>query len=110
MDDRELIPQLQKVLGGLPEQWIQEGLETGLLEEEPDASHAEYFLPLEEQIQKQYANGYDKETLDLNENDLSVLGSYLRRMCVVEASKRATLTELMSHPWIKADEGIRGEE
>ncbi|KAM0455292.1 hypothetical protein ACHAO4_004170 [Trichoderma viride] len=110
MDDRELIPQLQKVLGGLPEQWIQEGLETGVLKTKPDASRAENFLPLEEQIQKAYANGYDKETLDLNEKDLSVLGSYLRKMCVVEPSKRATVAELMSHPWIKADEGINGEE
>lgn len=67
-------------------------------------------MPLEEQIQKAYANGYDKETLDLNEKDLSVLGSYLRKMCVVEPSKRATVAELMSHPWIKADEGINGEE
>lgn len=67
-------------------------------------------MPLEEQIQKQYANGYDKETLDLNEKDLSVLGSYVRKMCVVEAAKRATLTELMSHPWIKAYEGITDEE
>ncbi|EHK40492.1 hypothetical protein TRIATDRAFT_231146, partial [Trichoderma atroviride IMI 206040] len=110
MDDRELIPQFQKVLGGLPEQWIPEGLETGVLEEVPDASRAEYFLPLEEQIQKTYANGYDKETLDVNEKDLSVLGSYLRKMCVVEPTTRATLTELLSHPWIKADEGIRSEE
>lgn len=42
MDDRELIPQFQKVLGGLPEQWIQEGLETGVLEEEPDGKFAHY--------------------------------------------------------------------
>ncbi|KAK1255069.1 hypothetical protein MKX08_009064 [Trichoderma sp. CBMAI-0020] len=73
MDDRELIPQFQKVLSGLPEQWIREGLETGVLEEKPDASRAAHFLPLEEQIQKAYANGYDKETLDLNEKDLSAV-------------------------------------
>lgn len=40
MDDCELIPQLQKVLGGLPEQWIQEGLETGVLKEKPDGKFA----------------------------------------------------------------------
>jgi serine/threonine-protein kinase SRPK3 len=36
MNDRELIPQFQKVLGGIPEQWIQDGLESGLLTEKPD--------------------------------------------------------------------------
>ncbi|GFP56737.1 dual specificity protein kinase CLK2 [Trichoderma asperellum] len=110
MNDRELIPQMQKVLGGVPEQWIQEGLETGILTKKPDESAAKNFLPLEEQIQEAYANGCDKETLDLNEKDLAALGSYLRRMCVVEPDKRATLTELMSHPWIKVDERIRDEE
>jgi serine/threonine-protein kinase SRPK3 len=60
-------------------------------------------LPLEEQLRETYANGYDKETLDLNEKDLVALKDYLRRMCVVEPTKRATLAELMSHPWIKAN-------
>ncbi|PTB40681.1 hypothetical protein M441DRAFT_193625 [Trichoderma asperellum CBS 433.97] len=109
MNDRELIPQMQKVLGGVPEQWIQEGLETGVLTKKPDESTAKNFFALEEQMQEAYANGYDKETLDLNEKDLEALGSYLCRMCVVEPDKRATMTELMSHPWIKITERIRDE-
>lgn len=36
MDDRELIPQFKKVIGGVPEQWIREGLEIGMLAKEPD--------------------------------------------------------------------------
>ncbi|KAL7919624.1 kinase-like domain-containing protein [Trichoderma austrokoningii] len=110
MDDRELIPQFQKVLGGLPEQWIQEGLETGVLTEKPDESVIEDFLPLEEQIRWAYANGYDKETLDLNESDLTTLGSYIRMMCVVEPIKRAKLADLMSHPWVNVDERVSVQE
>lgn len=37
MDNRELIPQFQKVLGGVPDQWIQDALKTGVLTEEPDS-------------------------------------------------------------------------
>ncbi|OPB41810.1 Protein kinase [Trichoderma guizhouense] len=37
MDDRELVPQFQKVLGGVPDQWIQDALKAGVLTEEPDS-------------------------------------------------------------------------
>ncbi|EHK24113.1 uncharacterized protein TRIVIDRAFT_147331 [Trichoderma virens Gv29-8] len=104
-NDRELVPQFQKVLGGVPEQRIQEGLKAGVLTEEPDESAADGFLPLEEEIQASYINGYNKETLDLDVEDLAVLGSYLRRMCVVEPIKRAKLAELMLHRWVQADNG-----
>ncbi|KAL6803562.1 kinase-like domain-containing protein [Trichoderma sp. SZMC 28012] len=107
MHDRELVPQFQKVLGGVPDQWIQDAVKTGVLTEEPDGSAADSFLSLEEDIQASYANGYDKETLDLNEEDLTILGSYLRRMCIVEPTRRANLAELMSHPWVQADKVIR---
>ncbi|KAL6827999.1 kinase-like domain-containing protein [Trichoderma camerunense] len=110
MDDHELIPQFQKVLGGVPEQWIQDALKAGVLKEEPDASVAKNFLPLEEDIRASYANGYDKETLDLDEEDLTKLGSYLRRMCIVEPTRRANSTELMSHPWIQVDKRIHNGE
>ncbi|KAL6806353.1 kinase-like domain-containing protein [Trichoderma sp. SZMC 28013] len=110
MDDRELIPQFQKVLGGVPVQWIQDALRTGVLTEEPDALAATKFLPLEEDIRLSYANGYDKETLDLDEKDLTMLGSYLRRTFIVEPTQRANLAELMSHPWVQVDKGTRKEE
>ncbi|KAL6820184.1 kinase-like domain-containing protein [Trichoderma sp. SZMC 28015] len=110
MDARELIPQFQKVLGGVPEQWIQDALKAGVLKEEPDASAAKNFLPLEEDIRASYANGYDKETLDLDEKDLTTLGNYLRKMLIVEPTRRANLTELMSHPWVQADKAIRKGE
>ncbi|KAK4062901.1 hypothetical protein Trihar35433_8696 [Trichoderma harzianum] len=110
MDNRELIPQFQKVLGGVPDQWIQDALKTGVLTEEPDISAANGFSSLEDDIQASYANGYDKETLDLNEEDLTILGSYLRRMCIVEPTRRASLTELMSHPWAQVEKGVQKEE
>lgn len=37
MDGRELVPQFQKVLGGVPDQWIQDALKAGVLTEEPDS-------------------------------------------------------------------------
>ena len=37
MDNRELVPQFQKVLGGVPDQWIQDALRTGVLTGEPDS-------------------------------------------------------------------------
>ncbi|KAM6481756.1 kinase-like domain-containing protein [Trichoderma sp. SZMC 28011] len=110
MDDRELVPQFQKMLGGVPDQWIQDALKTGIFTEEPDISAANGFLSLEEDIQASYANGYDKETLDLNEEDLTTVGSYLRRMFIVEPTRRANLTELMSHPWVQVDKGTQKEQ
>ncbi|QYS95402.1 Protein kinase domain-containing protein [Trichoderma simmonsii] len=110
MDDRELVPQFQKVLGGVPDQWIQDALKTGVLTDEPDISAASGFSSLEEDIQASYANAYDKETLDLNEEDLTILGSYLRRMCIVEPTRRASLAELMSHPWVQVEKGVQKED
>ncbi|KAJ4861386.1 protein kinase domain-containing protein [Trichoderma breve] len=110
MDDRELAPQFQKVLGGVPDQWIQDALKAGVFTEEPDISAANGFLSLEEDIQASYANGYDKETLDLDEEDLTTLRSYLRRMCIIKPTRRANLPELMLHPWVQAGNGVRKEE
>ncbi|KKP02031.1 CMGC/SRPK protein kinase [Trichoderma harzianum] len=110
MDNRELVPQFQKVLGGVPDQWIQDALRTGVLTGEPDISAANGFLSLEEDIKASYADGYDKETLDLDEEDLMTLGSYLRRMVIVEPNRRANLTELMSHPWVQVDDGTQKEQ
>ncbi|PNP51060.1 hypothetical protein THARTR1_08288 [Trichoderma harzianum] len=107
MDDRELIPQFQKVLGDVPEQWIQDALRNGVLTEQPDTNG---FVTLEEDIQAAYSNGHDKETLDLSEEDLTTLGNYLRRMCVVEPTRRASVTELKAHPWAQVDKGTRREE
>jgi hypothetical protein len=36
-DDRALIPQFQKVIGGLPELWIRDALSSGVLKEPPDS-------------------------------------------------------------------------
>ncbi|PQE30497.1 CMGC SRPK kinase protein [Rutstroemia sp. NJR-2017a WRK4] len=35
-DDRALIPQFQKVLGGVPENWVHDALSSGVLKEKPD--------------------------------------------------------------------------
>ncbi|KAK3942337.1 kinase-like domain-containing protein [Diplogelasinospora grovesii] len=99
-DDRELIPQFQKVLGGVPEQWIRDALGNGVLAEKPDESSADGFLSLEEEIQRSYVNGHDSETLELGEKDLELLGRFLRMMLVVEPEKRATSSELKTHPWV----------
>lgn len=37
-DDKDLVSQFQKVLGGVPEQWISEALDTGVFKEKPDGS------------------------------------------------------------------------
>lgn len=41
-EDSELIPQFKEVLGGIPEQWMQEGLESGVLTAKPEGKFAKY--------------------------------------------------------------------
>jgi serine/threonine-protein kinase SRPK3 len=35
-DDHALIPQFQKVIGGVPENWVSDALSSGVLKEKPD--------------------------------------------------------------------------
>lgn len=48
------------------------------------------FLPLEEEIQRAYVDGYPSKTLELTAQDLERLGKYLRKMLVVDPQQRAT--------------------
>ncbi|KAL2201500.1 kinase-like domain-containing protein [Corynascus similis CBS 632.67] len=104
-DNRELIPQYGQVLGGVPTGWVREALANGVLDEEPDEDPADDFLPLEEEIQRSYVDGYPSETLQLTGKDLENLGKYLRKMLIVDPQQRATAAELVSDTsWILVDE------
>lgn len=35
-DDKELVPQFQKVIGGVPEEWVQDAISNGVLKERID--------------------------------------------------------------------------
>ncbi|KAH6845666.1 kinase-like domain-containing protein [Chaetomium sp. MPI-CAGE-AT-0009] len=95
-DNRELVPQYGQVLGRVPVEWVREALANGLLDEEPDEDSANDFLPLEEEIQRGYVDGYPSETLQFTSEDLERRGRYLRKMLVVDPQRRATAAELAS--------------
>ncbi|KAK4672134.1 hypothetical protein QC763_100420 [Podospora pseudopauciseta] len=103
-DDKDLIPQFQKVIGDLPEQWIQDALASGVLKEPPNYSTAEYFLSLEEEIRRSYNDGYERDTLQFGEAELETLGCYLRKLLVVDPDHRATTSELLNDPWVSQKE------
>jgi hypothetical protein len=135
--NQDLIPQFEKVLGGLPQQWIQDAIEAGVLQERPDGassptarpglrtsspdfslaanvpsvdSSAQYFSPLEEELQKCCWDGNDIENSYLCEDDLGKLGSYLRRLLVVDPTQRATAHDLLDDPWAEEQEEEEEEE
>ncbi|KAK3299504.1 kinase-like domain-containing protein [Chaetomium fimeti] len=93
-DPPELIPQHKQVLGSVPVEWVREALANGVLDGKPNENPTDDFLPLEEQIQRDYFDGYQSETLQLTREDLERLGRYLRKMLVVDARQRATAAEL----------------
>ncbi|SPO01704.1 related to multidrug resistance protein [Cephalotrichum gorgonifer] len=99
-NDLALIPQFKKVVGGLPEQWIQDALDRGVLKESPDDSSAEDFDTLEGELRRSYFEGYKAETLQLSQGEIDTLGRYLRRMLVIDPERRATARELLQDPWV----------
>ncbi|KAK0739484.1 kinase-like domain-containing protein [Apiosordaria backusii] len=103
-DDKDLIPQFQKVIGGIPEQWIHDALASGVLKNPPSNSSADYFLPLEEEIRRSYFDGYESKTLQLDEAELETLGQYLRKLLVVDPDQRASTRELLNDPWVSREE------
>ncbi|KAG7286209.1 hypothetical protein NEMBOFW57_008515 [Staphylotrichum longicolle] len=103
-EDQGLIPQFEKVLGGLPQQWIEEAIQAGVFKERPDDSSKEFFRPLEEEIRRSYFDDRNTESLDLTQADLDVLGRYLRRLLVVDPVLRAAARDLLDDPWVLAEE------
>lgn len=99
-DDKELVPQFQKVIGGVPEEWVQDAISNGVLKERIDGSSADGFLSLEEQIRKAYFDGYKSDTLQLGDGELELLGRYLRKMLIVDPKQRATSEGLLAETWI----------
>ncbi|KAK0669037.1 kinase-like domain-containing protein [Cercophora samala] len=99
-DDKDLIPQFQKVIGDLPEEWLQEALATGAVENASDYSSADYFLSLEEEIRRSYFDGYKTETLQLGEAELKTLGKYLRKLLIINPDHRATTGQLLDDAWV----------
>ncbi len=59
----------------------------------------DHFLPLEEEIQRAYVDGYPSETLQSTRKDLERLGKYLRRMLIVDPQQRAAAAELELQSW-----------
>ncbi|CAI6230404.1 unnamed protein product [Periconia digitata] len=105
-DEFVLIPQFQKVLGGVPDEWIRNAIKDGLLKDRPNDSAAEGFESLEEEIKRSYINGYDTSTLQLGEEDFDVFGRYLRKLLVVDPIHRATTQELLQDAWVSDVEDI----
>ncbi|KAK3896351.1 hypothetical protein C8A05DRAFT_20650, partial [Staphylotrichum tortipilum] len=103
MNDQELIPQLQKVLGDFPEGWIQAALTSGVLKEAPNDLGGAHLFALEEQLQRTYLDN-ENETPVFSEADLGVLGHYLRRLLVLDPKHRATARELLDDPWVARQE------
>ncbi|KAF2110989.1 kinase-like domain-containing protein [Lophiotrema nucula] len=101
-DDRELIPQFQKVVGGVPVEWVLDAINDGVLRERPKNFSAEGFLSLEEEIKRSYSDDFDRSTLELDEEGLQTLGRYLRKTLVVDPAHRATTKDLLRDAWVSA--------
>ncbi|KAF1948634.1 kinase-like protein [Byssothecium circinans] len=106
-DDRVLISQFQKVLGGVPDEWVRDAINDGVLKDRPNGFSAEDFQSLEEEIKRSYTDSYDPSTLQLGEEDLGVFGRYLRKILVVDPALRATTQELLQDAWV-SDADISG--
>ncbi|KXX74834.1 Protein kinase dsk1 [Madurella mycetomatis] len=107
-NDKELVPQFEKVIGGFPAQWIQNAVDRGVMEKTPDNSSAEYFLPLEDELRRSYFEGHDAKTLPLREVEINTLGRYLRKLLVIDPTQRAKAHELLSDPWVSEESEIKG--
>ncbi len=119
-DARGMIPQFKKVLGNLPEAWIQDALESKVLEEVPDGSSpmsvfvfpaeltgwtgadssAVNFKPLEEELREKYISGRDADIINLSESYLEVLARYLGKLLVLDPNHRITAQELLDDAWV----------
>jgi hypothetical protein len=101
----------------VPEEWICEAIATGILAGDPAGMHPlvrdahsinliekdsdDDFLPLEREIQRRYFDDYPSETLQFTRQDIERLGTYLRKMLVINPKQRATAAELVSDTaWI----------
>ncbi|TFK65632.1 kinase-like protein [Pluteus cervinus] len=122
-ENRELIPQFKKVIGNLPQGWVADAIANNVLAEEPSGADAERiassrlmldfsldeaaesFLRLEDELARSYIEGFDRDTLDLNESDLDTLGKCLRRMLVLDPCERATTEELITNTWFASVAG-----
>ncbi len=63
------------------------------------------FLPLEEEVQRAYVDGYPSETLEFTRRDLEVFGRILRKVLIVDPEQRATIGELAHDAlWASMDE------
>jgi hypothetical protein len=58
------------------------------------------FLPLEQRIRRAYFDGYKTDTLQFGEEELELLGRYLRKMLIVDPTQRATSQDLLGETWI----------
>ncbi|KAL9624169.1 MAG: hypothetical protein Q9160_001691 [Pyrenula sp. 1 TL-2023] len=102
-DDKFLIPQFQKIIGGVPDRWVEVALKRGILKDRPEVradSSAEGFLPLKQEIQRSYSDDCEKDTLQLTAKDLDLLEQYIRKMLIVDPKQRATADALLNEMWI----------
>jgi serine/threonine protein kinase len=61
---------------------------------------AEGFVSLEQELKRSYFDDYEIGTLQLNEEDIEMLGRYLRKMLFVDPKQRATSQELLVEAWV----------
>lgn len=65
-----------------------------------EVSFEDGFLPLDQEIRRSYFDEFGREGLELNEEDINLLESYLRKMLVVDPERRVTSKDLLSDPWV----------
>lgn len=51
-------------------------------------------------LRESYFGAYSRDTLQLGEGELEILGRYLRKMLVVDPKQRATSEGLLAETWI----------
>ncbi|KAL8914574.1 MAG: hypothetical protein Q9172_007050 [Xanthocarpia lactea] len=98
--DKVLVPQFQKVIGGVPDKWVEDALTSGILNEKIDDSSAKAFLPLEQRIRESYFASYRSGPFQLGDGELELLGRYLRKMLIVDPKQRAKSGDLLAEAWI----------
>lgn len=102
--DGELPNQFRRGIGEIPEQWMLDATKDDTFKDRQSRFTGEGFEPLELDLHRYYFCGYDRDTLELNEEDIRKLARYLRRALVLDPEKRATLQELRLEAWITGEE------
>ncbi|KAK3934476.1 kinase-like domain-containing protein [Diplogelasinospora grovesii] len=99
-----LIRRFQRILGDVPEEWIREALESGVLKKEPHDKDIDLFQPLEAQL---LDSGFGFEADDperpippLHKRNFDLLLNYIQKTLVVNAEQRATSEDLLADPWV----------